>query len=197
MRYFDKYFNADNANGYFRTDQHGRKLFFPWGIFGRGYVIASEQDYQRLRRELRVYVGISGIYMVVAFTQVSIMLGIVMHVPIGSTIDYQYFQTYLTVFAVVALPMLVVGLVHYIALVKLSLLHGLQPLPSTARVHHTRSTLWFLAIGSLAFVAVGMVMLATDHGNWLIALGLIVFFGFSAVYFTRLLVLRRLAVRPD
>jgi hypothetical protein len=121
--------------------------------------LPQSRDYERLRCELRVYVGMSSVYMVVAFTQVTWMVGVVMHVPIG---DYQYFQTYFTVSAVVALPMFVVGLVHYMALVKLSLLHGLQPLPSTARVHHGRSTLWYVEVGSLAFVAVGIVMLVTD-----------------------------------
>ena len=39
----------------FKTAQDGRKLFFPWGVWGRGYAVASEQDYERLRRQVKAY----------------------------------------------------------------------------------------------------------------------------------------------
>ena len=45
MGYFDAL-----TSGYFKTAPDGRKLFFPWGVLGRGYAIDSEQDYERLRR---------------------------------------------------------------------------------------------------------------------------------------------------
>ena len=35
------YFNA-LTSGYFKTGADGRKLFFPWGIFGSGYAIPSD-----------------------------------------------------------------------------------------------------------------------------------------------------------
>jgi hypothetical protein len=61
-------FNADQY--YFKTDQHGRKLFFPWGVFGmyfgRGYVLTDE-DQQRLRRELRIYGEVCSVYLMIAF----------------------------------------------------------------------------------------------------------------------------------
>jgi len=41
--------------GYFKTTQDGSKLFFPWAARGAGYVIASEQDYQRLRQQIKLY----------------------------------------------------------------------------------------------------------------------------------------------
>jgi len=41
--------------GRFFTTQDGRRLFFPWYSRGSGYVIASEQDYERLRRQVKVY----------------------------------------------------------------------------------------------------------------------------------------------
>jgi hypothetical protein len=39
----------------------------------------------------------------------------------------------------------------------------------------------------------GILMIVVDPGNWLIALASIVFFGFCATIFTRVLVLRRRA----
>jgi hypothetical protein len=34
-------------------------LFFPWGVLGRGYTIDSEQDYERLRRQVKAYTIVS------------------------------------------------------------------------------------------------------------------------------------------
>ena len=31
------------------------KLYFPWLYWGRGYIIPSEPDYERLQRQLRTY----------------------------------------------------------------------------------------------------------------------------------------------
>jgi hypothetical protein len=36
------FFNALTSSG-FKTGQDGRKLFFPWGVLGRGYIIDSER----------------------------------------------------------------------------------------------------------------------------------------------------------
>ena len=47
--------------------------------------------------------------------------------------------------------------------------------------------------GALAFVGLGIVIIVIDPGNWLIALGSIVFFGFCAGVGARMLVLRRRA----
>jgi len=43
-----------DGSGRFKTTQDGGWLFFPWGLRGSGYVIASEQDYERLRRQIKV-----------------------------------------------------------------------------------------------------------------------------------------------
>jgi hypothetical protein len=54
MSYFDFL-----TSGYFKTEPDGRKLFFPWGVLGRGYAIASEQDFQRLQRQIKIYMVVS------------------------------------------------------------------------------------------------------------------------------------------
>ena len=47
MGYFDSIAEAS-----FKTDADGRKLFFPWGSFGRGYVIPTEDAYVETRTTL-------------------------------------------------------------------------------------------------------------------------------------------------
>jgi len=48
----------------FRTTQDGSKLFFPWFSRGSGYVMASEHDYERLRRQIKVYEIVSFVVIV-------------------------------------------------------------------------------------------------------------------------------------
>ena len=43
MGYFDALMSS-----WFKTLPDGRKLFYPRGAWGRGYIIASEPDYKRL-----------------------------------------------------------------------------------------------------------------------------------------------------
>ena len=49
------------ANRFFKTAPDGRKLFFAWGVWGRGYIVASEHDYLRLRRQIKVYMVSGGL----------------------------------------------------------------------------------------------------------------------------------------
>jgi hypothetical protein len=54
MSYFDFL-----TSGCFKTAHDGRKLFFPWGVLGRGYTIASEQDCLRLHQQIKIYMVVS------------------------------------------------------------------------------------------------------------------------------------------
>jgi uncharacterized membrane protein YccC len=58
---------------------------------------------------------------------------------------------------------------------------------------HSATGLWVLEIGALAFVGLGILIIVIDPGNWLMALGSIVFFGFCAAVAARMLILRRRA----
>jgi uncharacterized membrane protein len=149
-------------------------LFFPWGVWGRGYAVASEQDYERLRRQVKAY-------MVVAL------------VPIIVTAALQAY--------VGALVIGVLLVAFYLVWMRF-LLRGLLPSDERLSVQgsmtaqaraHSAAGLWFLEIGALAFVGLGIVIIVIDPGNWLIALGSIVFFGFCAAVGARMLVLRRRA----
>ena len=64
---------------------------------------------------------------------------------------------------------------------------------SQARAH-SATGLWLLQIGALVFVALGILMLVLDPGNWPVALGSIVFFGFCAGCFV-FLQLRKAGLR--
>jgi hypothetical protein len=44
------------VNGGFKTTEDGRKLFFPHGNLGRGYIIPSEVEFQRLQKWIRAFI---------------------------------------------------------------------------------------------------------------------------------------------
>ena len=167
MGYFDAL-----TSSCFKTAQDGRKLFFPWGVWGRGYAVASEQDYERLRRQVKAYMVAS-------------------LVPIIVTAALQAY--------VGALVIGVLLVAFYLVWMRF-LLRGLLPSDERLSVQgsmtaqaraHSAAGLWFLEIGALAFV--GIVIIVIDPGNWLMALGSIVFFGFCAAVAARMLILRRRA----
>ena len=71
MGYFDAL-----TSGYFKTAPDGRKLFFPWGILGRGYTIDSDPDYERLRRQVKAYTIVS-LVLIVGVTALQAYVGAV------------------------------------------------------------------------------------------------------------------------
>jgi len=165
------YFNALTA-GYFKTGADGRKLFFPWGAMGRGYAIPSEQHYERMHRQLKIYM-IASLVLIIA--------------PIAA-------QFYLTGFIVAAVLML-----FYVAWTPF-LKRGLQPsaermsvrdnIATQARIHN-KGMLWAMEIASIVFVAGGIAMLIFDPRQWMIALLSIVLFGFCTIVIGRMIMLRR------
>ena len=54
MGYFDAI-----TSGSFKTAPDGRQLFFPWGVIGHGYVIPTDAEYHRLRRQTKIYTAVS------------------------------------------------------------------------------------------------------------------------------------------
>jgi hypothetical protein len=47
MGYFDAL-----TSSYFKDGADGQKIFFPWGVLGRGYALPSDEAYDRLRGKL-------------------------------------------------------------------------------------------------------------------------------------------------
>jgi Ca2+/Na+ antiporter len=175
MGYFDAL-----ASGNFKTAADGSRLFFPWGILGRGYAVASQEDYQRMRQQIKIYY-------IVSLVLIIISAGLR---------------------AYVAEAVIVVLLLGFYLVWMLSLQRRLQPsnerlslresMATQARVH-SAAGLWLLEIAALLFVGAGIAMLVFDPSDWLIAVASIAFFGAGAAVFARMLLLRRVAgsPRPD
>jgi hypothetical protein len=166
-RYFDALTTA-----YFKTAQDGRHLFCPWGIWGACYVIPSEQEYERRRRQLRNY-------LVATMALVAVALGA--------------FQSYTP--AVIAIALL---FAFYLIWVRF-LLRGLersgerlsmQEATATQARTHSAAFLWLIEISSLVFVAGGIAVLIAEPGEWQMALGATGFFGLCAGFAAYMLVLR-------
>jgi hypothetical protein len=166
MGYFDGL-----TSGSFKTAQDGRRLFFPWGYLGRGYVLASEPDAERLRRQVKLY------YVV---TLVAIVGTSGLH-------------AFLTSAAVAG------ACIVFYALWARRQVAGLQPAGeamsfressvSQAREFGARA-LWLLEICSLLFVAGGIFMYVSDPANRRVALLTFIFFGCCAVAIGYMLFIR-------
>lgn len=167
------YFHA-LTSGYFKTARDGRKLFYPWGAMGRGYVIPSQEHYEHLHRRIMIYQIVSMVTVVGAVAA----------------------KFYLAAFVIAGLSIVFYrGWIPY-------LLRGLEPseerlslqesMVVQARAHGALG-LWLLEIVALMFVATGFVMLVVAPEKRLAALGSIVFFGACAAAFAHMLVLHRRA----
>jgi hypothetical protein len=164
------FFNALTSSG-FKTGQDGRKLFFPWGVLGRGYIIDSEPSYERLRRQVK------------AWMIVSLVLIIGSNSLVGALASF-----------------VVTGLLIGFYLIWMLFLLGrfnrsdeglsLRERTTTQARAYSLVVLWLLEIGSLGFVVIGITMFVVDPRNWLVGLASILFFGLCATMATYMLVLR-------
>jgi uncharacterized membrane protein (UPF0136 family) len=172
MGYFDGL-----TSGSFKTAPDGRRLFYPWGYLGRGYVLPSDDTADRLRRQLKTYY-------------------IVMLVGIVGTSGFRAFITS----AVVA----GVCIVFY-AIWANRQVAGLQPAGEAmtfgessalqARAFGPRA-LWLLEICSLLFVVGGIFMYLTDPAKRPMALVTTIFFGCCAASIGYMILVRRRALSP-
>jgi hypothetical protein len=177
------YFDALTSSS-FKTTLDGHRLFFPWGVLGRGYVIGSEPEYKRLRGHVKIYliIGIAG----------AIPAGLAAAKGVLTTRDY------LAGF-VVAAAWGLLCIVFYIAWLRY-LLRGLQPSDEKLSLRESMATqareqslmlLWVAEIGSIGFVAASIFIFVFDPGKWLAATGGILFFSFCAVCIAFMLFMRR------
>ena len=160
------------TTGYIKTGADGRKIFYPWGIFGRGYVFPSDAASERLNDLLKIYTVIA----------LSIIL------PVAAPGHY---------FAAVILTAL--SLVFYVVWTSFEVrklqrtdekLAYSEGMTNMARLM-PGWLLWICEISALLFVVGGIVMLITQPSQWMIALGSIVLFGFCGVVDAFMLVQRR------
>src|ERR1700722_10362839 len=145
MGYFDA-LSGDN----FKTGRDGSKLFFPWGILGRGYTIASDEDCRRLQRQIKVYMIVSLVLIMASGSAASYWSPLLIAVPL--TGFYLVWMRYV--------------------LYRLKKSNETLTLRETAsfQAHaHNVVILWLIGILAVGFVVVGIIMLVADPGNWLIA----------------------------
>lgn len=162
----------------FKTTEDGRRLFFPWGVLGRGYLVGSEDDYGRLRKQVKTYMVVSLLLIIVApnlFREYNVGVSVALT---GACLVF-----YLAWMGIL-LPRL------NAADEGLSLKESMT---SQARAHGP-IVLWLLTIVSLVLVAGGLLMFVAEPGSRLVALASILFFGFCAAMFIRMLLLRRSSV---
>jgi Na+/H+-translocating membrane pyrophosphatase len=174
MDYFD---HITSTN--FKAAPDGRKLFFPYGEFGPGYIIDSEQAYERLRRRF-------AIVWIICFLAV-ITIGIIIQDVLG------------IYFALLFLGMTwAVAFTVYMVWTRF-LVRGLQPSNEKLSLGETwiqalafsLGGLWFLASVALALVGASVVFLILDPRNWLMATASIVICGILAGAFAWMLVRQR------
>jgi hypothetical protein len=171
------YFDALTSNS-FETREDGRRLFFPWGILGHGYAIPSEAEYERLRRGVKAYQVVSLPLVIVAM----IWKGIPAAAAVVAALIVWY--AFWARAQCRRLPR---------TDEKLTLRENIA---GQAR-EHSLTSLWLLELGALAFVGAGVFILVRDPGKWLLVAVVLAFFGFAAVMFARMLVMRMRKARPQ
>jgi hypothetical protein len=166
------YFDAITSSA-FKTADDSRKLFFPWGTLGRGYVLGSDEDYVRLRGQIKLFMiaALNLIVVSVALQSYSYLVSVaVTPVLIGF---YAVWMAYL-------LPRLGVSDE------RLSLQESMR----SQALGHSATVLWLLEIGSLAFVGTGAFIFIFDPANWLTGISSMLFFGLCAAVFAFMLAVR-------
>lgn len=156
MGYFDGLTDAS-----FKKDAQGSDLFFPWGIFGSGYVIESELQKNQIRNFIKnTYI--------MTFSVLAII-----QVFVGSWLN------------LVLLPIYYIWYYRAIDKMTQNLQRSNEKLTSSesyknsARSHNLR-TLILCELGSLGFIAIGLWLIKSGK-ELLIGYASLGFFGFCAV----------------
>jgi Na+/H+ antiporter NhaB len=169
------YFDALTSSS-FKTTEDGRRLFFPWGTMGRGYRVESEEQFQRLQRQVKTYLMVS------------------LPLSIAAVVLLDVAVTIVVVAVVMAAYAAWAGVQCRQLTKSADRLTFNESVANQAR-EHSIVVLWLLMIGALALVAGGVFILVVEPDKWLLGLVSIAFFGFAAFMVGRMLVLKRRAAR--
>ena len=156
MGYFDGL-----VSGAFKKDDSGNSLFYPWGVFGSGYIVQSKETLEQLRKFLKKY------YLVMLITIITIQI------TVG-------FWLNLTI-----LPIVIVYYHFYVKKITKDFPKTSEKLTlgqsfSNSAKSHNLPTLIILEVFSVGFVALGILILLFGQ-NLIIALSSIGFFGLCGV----------------
>lgn len=165
------YFNALTSSS-FKIGTDGRRLFFPWGVLGSGYVIPSEGAYERLRTQLTIY------------------LVTAMALIIGATVFHSVLTSAAVGGLMTAFYAAWIGTVRRGWTLSAESMTVQDGIAAQARTH-TAATLWALEITSLVLVAGSLLMLVMGQTHWLMAVFSMGLFSGCAAVYARMLLLRR------
>jgi len=168
------YFDALAASS-FKDLENGKRAFYPWGRFGKGYELQTEEQYEAIKRTIiRGYVTIVPLAILAGALRLWIVIAVV--VPIA--------------------------LVAYVLVLR-RLTRGLPTTREKLTFKDTSETqarrqspvlLWSMLILSLLFVAGGIALIAMTE-ELLIGLLCTGFFGACAALYVWMLLLRRRVLR--
>jgi hypothetical protein len=166
---------------HFKSNSYGQKIFFPWSYWGRGYLLASDQDYERLRRQL----GASQVF----FTLLAVVLMPIVMIQQNWGVAFCGFVALLIALSSVWTRHLVAGLERTN--------ERLSPKEcwTYLAVEYSAFRLWAVEMIALVFIGTGIMLLVSGRAEWPMVLLLIFFSGFCAGASGYLLILRRRAVR--
>jgi hypothetical protein len=149
--------------GNFKTAADGQRLFYPWSVWGKGYVLPDAHAEQRIRKLLKIY------YMV--WLPLVIII-----VSIASSFGFYYAFAY--AFALIPVGLLVYGVVVR-SLTQRLLISGerlrLTESLTLSASAYSRAILWFVLLVCTLFIISGIVMIL--DGQVGLGLYIVLFFG--------------------
>lgn len=134
MSYFDGL-----TDGIFKTDTQGRKVFYPWGVLGKGYVTRDEAHYESLRSKIK-------------YTYIIMLPAIIIGQSVFGWKVTMAFAVVYTLWYIVMLKLWVAGL--EVSGEKLTISESRK----NSAKSHSRGALIFFVIVSVFFVLLGLLV---------------------------------------
>jgi hypothetical protein len=184
MGYFDAITSAA-----FKQKEDGQKIFYPYTYLGRGYLIPSDAEYERLRRS----------YKNIWFITFGLLFLTIFVVSFGmASSSFLLTATVLIVF-------LIAFIIGYMIWWRVQC-RGYQPTTEKLKysealsneTHHlSLRWLWSFEILSIIFILYGILLLFADSSQWLFSIIMIVFFSIIAIIYARMIrAKRKLSGKP-
>ncbi len=159
------------VDSWFKTAADGSRIFFPFGVLGRGYSVPFPEDEERIKEHGKVLIiglAIAGFLLILFQEQLPIVICLSAVFVFGIAVTFY-------------------------------LKHGLEP--SNERLSYKENfqkqafiyPVWFIWGGMIicaAFVALGLLILIFQPQEWPMAIGGIVFFGACSAVYIRMIIVR-------
>jgi hypothetical protein len=173
-------FLDDSVNKAFQPDQDGRRLYYPWPL-GRGYIVPSEAEFQRIRKSLKIFYVISFLWFLCLLPLIPVissqgdLRGAILIVYFSMPFEiWLYFQCR-------HLKRADEGLMFHERIVKRAAKVPIQ-------------LLLVYEIVSVGFVVGGILIIRVDWRHWLYSLASMVaigFFGYRGIIAAKMLMAKR------